>query len=112
VALLGEVNEIFIFADDDAVLKFGVAANGDVCGVTRTRLEDVLAIESAIAELTARATGNWLSTINFTTSEERRGPFDGRRNPGRQGCLRAQDKDNPSGSPRRKPRLTTVRVHP
>jgi hypothetical protein len=51
MALFGEVKEVFIFADDDAVLKFGVAANGDVRGVTQACIEDVLAIESAIAEV-------------------------------------------------------------
>ena len=51
MALLGEVKEVFIFAYDDAVLKFGVAANGGVCGVTQARLKDVLAVESAIAQV-------------------------------------------------------------
>jgi hypothetical protein len=51
VALLGEIKEIFIFANDDAVLKFGVAANGVIGGVTQARLKDMLAIESAIAQV-------------------------------------------------------------
>jgi hypothetical protein len=51
VALLGKVKEVFIFANDDAVLKLGVAANGTVCSITQTGLKDVLAIDSAIPEV-------------------------------------------------------------
>lgn len=51
VALLGEVKEVFIFANDDAILKFGVAANDAVRGVAQARLKYVLAIESAIAQV-------------------------------------------------------------
>jgi len=49
--LLGEVKEVLIFADDDAVLKFCVAANGGICGITQARLKDALTIESAIAQV-------------------------------------------------------------
>ncbi len=49
--LLGEVKEVFIFAADDAIVKCGVAANGAICGVTQARLKDVLAIESASAQV-------------------------------------------------------------
>jgi hypothetical protein len=35
VPLLGEVKEVFIFANDDAVLKFGVPASGVIGGVTQ-----------------------------------------------------------------------------
>jgi hypothetical protein len=51
VALLGEVEEVFVFANDDASLKFGVAANGAIRGVAQARLKYVLAVESAVAQM-------------------------------------------------------------
>ncbi|HZV87828.1 MAG TPA: hypothetical protein VFF95_09790 [Candidatus Binatus sp.] len=51
VTLLGEVKEVFVFANDDPSLKFGVAANGAIRGVAQACLKDVLAIESAVAQM-------------------------------------------------------------
>jgi len=53
VALLGEVKEIFILANNDALLKFGVAPNVAVNGVAQARFQDVLTIESAIAKISS-----------------------------------------------------------
>jgi hypothetical protein len=51
LALFGEVKKIFIFADNDASLKFGVPANLAVEGVAQAGLQDVLAIETALAKV-------------------------------------------------------------
>jgi hypothetical protein len=55
LALFGEVKKIFILADNDASLKFGVPANLAVEGVAQASLQDVLAVETALAKIWGEA---------------------------------------------------------
>jgi len=54
---IGEIKKIFILADNDAALKFGVPANLTVEGITQARLQDVLAIEAALAQVFGEGDG-------------------------------------------------------
>jgi hypothetical protein len=51
LGLFCEVNEIFILADNNVPLNFGVSANVAVQRGTQAGLQDVLAIETALAQI-------------------------------------------------------------
>ena len=63
--LLGKIKKVFILADNDALLKFGVAANVAVEGVPQAGLQHVLAIESAFAQVLGEGRGKLIVDEEF-----------------------------------------------
>ncbi len=57
LTLLGEIKKLFIFADNDALLKFGISANLAVEGVPQSSLQHMLAIVSAFAQVLGKDSG-------------------------------------------------------
>jgi hypothetical protein len=51
VALLGEIEEILVLADNDPILTFGVAAYVAVGSISQASFKDMLAIEAAVTQV-------------------------------------------------------------
>jgi hypothetical protein len=55
--LFGEIKKVFVLADNDTLVEFGVPANIAVEGVHQADVQHVLAIESAFAQVLGEGYG-------------------------------------------------------
>jgi hypothetical protein len=65
LALFGEIEKVFVLADNDALFKFSMPANLAVEGVAQASLQDVLAIESAFAQVLGEGRGKLIIEEEF-----------------------------------------------
>jgi hypothetical protein len=76
---VGQIKEIFILADNNAIVPTGVLPDCGIGGATQVEVENMLTFDAREDRKRARAAGSWLSTRNFTTLAEQCDRLDGPR---------------------------------